>query len=112
LFGARAGGYAAPMRAAVSTIAIALACLTAFSSADPAAAGHAGKNCGIVSVGSGDHRVRALKLKCKVARKSSVRYLRSERPRRGFDCAPTQGGNFYCQKGPKAYWATRLSSGR
>ncbi len=95
-------------RAARSYVAFAtLACSIALVGPGAATAGHNSKNCGIVSSGSSDYRVHASKLKCKVARKGTKKYLRSATARSGYDCAPTEDG-FYCQKPPKAYWATRL----
>jgi hypothetical protein len=85
-----------------------LACGLGAVPAGPAVAGHVSKDCGIISKGSHDYRVHASHMKCKQARKSSVRYLRSGEPRAGFDCAPTAGNSFYCQDPPKAYWAIRL----
>ena len=84
-----------------------LGCAIAWVSPTTANAGHASKNCGIVSSGSSDYRVHALKLKCKVARKGTAKYVRTEAPRAGYDCAPTEDG-FYCQDPPKAYWGIRL----
>jgi hypothetical protein len=98
------------MRGLLGILAI-LAILACSLSAGPpelALAGHQGKDCGIVSQGSQDYRVRALAMPCRQARRGSVRYLRTQEPRAGFDCAPTAGDNFYCQKPPKAYWAIRL----
>lgn len=98
------------MRATLGVIAIVVAVggTISLASADRAVAGHTSRNCGIISKGSQDYRARALAIKCKLARRSSLRYLRTQEPRSGFDCAPTEGANFYCQNGPKAYWATRL----
>ena len=87
---------------------VVLACAIGWVSPGLASASHNSKDCGVVSRGANDYRVRAMKLKCKVARKGSVKYLRSEEPRAGFDCAPTSGGSFYCQDPPKAYWGIRL----
>ncbi len=87
---------------------VALACSIGCVLPGVASAGHNSKNCGIVSRGASDYRVRAMHLKCKVARKGSVKYLRSGEPRTGFDCAPTAAGSFYCQNPPKAYWGIRL----
>jgi hypothetical protein len=47
-------------------------------------------------------------MSCKKARKGAKLYLRTGDARSGFDCAPTEGGGFYCQDPPKAYWTTRL----
>ena len=91
----------------LATVAVLACSLFAIAPGD-ATAGHTSKNCGIVSKGSHDYRVRAMHVPCKGARRSSLRYLRKEKPRRGFDCAPTAGHSFYCQKPPKAYWAIRL----
>ena len=85
-----------------------LACSVAVLAPGAATAGHASKNCGVLSQGSSDYRIHALRLKCKVARKASVQYLRNGQPRSGYDCAPTEGGSFYCQNPPKAYWGIRL----
>ena len=85
-----------------------LACACAVSLPGPATAGHNSKDCGIVSQGTTDYRVHALRLKCKVARKGTAKYLRTQEPRSGYDCAPTEGGSFYCQDPPKAYWGIRL----
>ena len=96
-------------RLSVVLVAVAaLACAFGIGASEQALAGHQSKKCGIVSKGSHDYRVRAMKMKCKAARKSSLKYLRTQQPRKGFDCAPTEDDNFYCQKPPKAYWATRL----
>ena len=76
--------------------------------AAPAEAGHGGKDCGIISQGSNDYRAYAKRMKCRKARRSSLRYLRTGQARSGFDCAPTAGNSFYCQDPPKAYWAVRL----
>ena len=96
------GGFG--IKAAIAVVA----CVGAWSGPSVASAGHASKDCGIVSRGSVDYRVRAIKLKCKVARKGSVKYLRSGEPRAGYDCAETEGNSFYCQDPPKAYWGIRL----
>ena len=96
------------MRLPLGLITFALVVATLLGASNVAVAGHAGKNCGILSVGSNDYRARALAMKCKPARRASLRYLRKGEARAGFDCAPTQGGSFYCQDGPRAYWAVRL----
>jgi hypothetical protein len=95
-------------RAIRAAIVVVLASLIAWAAPGPASAGHGGKDCGVVSRGAKDYRVNAKHMKCKAARKGSVKYLRSKEPRSGFDCAPTAGGSFYCQDPPKAYWGTRL----
>lgn len=87
-----------------------LGCAIAGLGHGAASASHNSKDCGVLSSGSSDYRVHALKLKCKVARKASAKYLRSGTPRAGYDCAPTEGDNFYCQDPPKAYWVIRLSA--
>jgi hypothetical protein len=88
---------------------IAIAVVTASSIGVPSAqAGHDARNCGIVSKGAHDYRVHSMQMSCKKARKGAKRYLRTGKPRAGFDCAPTAGNSFYCQKPPKAYWAERL----
>jgi hypothetical protein len=87
---------------------VVLVCLLGSVSPGVAGASHNSKDCGIVSHGASDYRVRAKRVKCKAARKSSVKYLRSGKPRSGFDCAPTAGRSFYCQDPPKAYWGIRL----
>jgi hypothetical protein len=86
----------------------AVVCVLAGAAPEAASAGHNGKNCGILSSGASDYRIHAMRLKCKVARRSSAKYLRSGQARAGFDCAPTAGGSFYCQDPPKAYWGVRL----
>jgi hypothetical protein len=95
-------------RARISGAIAVLACSLAAVGPSPASAGHSSKNCGVLSQGSTDYRVHALKLKCKVARKGAAKYLRSGAVRAGYDCAPTDGGGFYCQDPPKAYWAVPL----
>ena len=60
---------------------VVLACAIGWVSPGLASASHNSKDCGVVSRGANDYRVRAMKLKCKVARKGSVKYLRSEEPR-------------------------------
>lgn len=98
------------MRGAIGICAacLALACSIAVLMPGPATAGHNSRDCGVLSQGLSDYRIHASRLKCKVARKSSARYLRSGQPRSGYDCAPTEGDSFYCQKPPKAYWGIRL----
>ena len=96
------GGFS--IGAGIALLACSIACLVP----GVANAGHSGKDCGIVSRGSKDYRVHAMHVKCKAARKASKKYLRSGEPRSGFDCAPTEGGSFYCQNPPKAYWGIRL----
>ena len=94
----------------LATIAVAAAA-AGWLGPGPVFAGHDSKNCGIVSKGASDYRVHASYLKCKVARRGATKYLRSAEARRGYDCAPTQGGSFYCQNDatpPQAYWAIRL----
>jgi hypothetical protein len=93
--------------ARLAAIAIAVH-LAGSVAAPPAEAGHDARNCGILSKGSHDYRVRSMKMKCKQARKGAKLYLRTGEARAGFDCAPTAGNSFYCQNPPKAYWATRL----
>jgi hypothetical protein len=95
-------------RLCVYTAVLALACSAAGFSPPAAMAGHVSKDCGVVSQGSHDYRIHAMHVRCRIARTSSVRYLRTEEPRPGFDCAPTAGGSFYCQDPPKAYWGIRL----
>ena len=73
-----------------------------------AEAGHEGKKCGVISVKSHDYRVHASSLRCRTARRASVKYLRDGQQKPGFDCAPTGANSFYCQDPPKAYWAIRL----
>lgn len=85
-----------------------LACLIVGGVPGVASAGHGGRDCGVVSRGSKDYRINAMHMKCKAARKGSVKYLRSKEPRSGFDCAPTAGSSFYCQNPPKAYWGVQL----
>jgi len=92
----------------ICEIVAVLTCLSPALAPDVATAGHNSKNCGVISHGSADYRIRALKLECKIARTGSIKYLRTEEPRSGFDCAPTEGGSFYCQNPPKAYWGVRL----
>jgi len=88
-------------------ILVALACVSLLAIHTTAGAGHVAGDCGIVSQGSRDYRVKKMKMSCEKARKGAKRYLRTGKPRRGFDCAPT-GEGFYCQDPPKAYWAVRL----
>ncbi len=95
-------------RLGISTVLAIVACSISLLAPGTAGAGHNSKDCGIVSHGSTDYRVRAMKLKCKVARKGSTKYLRSGQPRTGFDCTETEGDSFYCQNPPKAYWGIRL----
>jgi hypothetical protein len=73
-----------------------------------ATAGHISKDCGVLSHRSHDYRIHAAHLKCKAARRASLKYLKKEKPRRGFDCAPTAGHSFYCQDPPKSYSGIRL----
>jgi hypothetical protein len=96
------------MRAMIMVVALSLFATLSVVPAQDSIAGHASKRCGIVSKGSGDYRVRASFMSCKAARRGSVKYLRTQQPRPGFDCAPTEGGSFYCQNGRKAYWAVEL----
>ena len=77
--------------------------------AERATAGHAGQNCGIVSKGSRDYRVRAQQLSCKAARSGVLLYLRKHEARPGFKCGPLPGRTlFYCKNGAKVYWAVKL----
>lgn len=96
------------MRVLIMVVALGLSATLSVFPAEDSLAGHASKRCGIVSKGSGDFRVRASFMKCKAARRASLKYLRSQQPRPGFDCAPTGGRDFYCQNGRKAYWAVEL----
>ncbi len=101
-----------PGSLAVIATVVVLAGATGWPVADTALAGHASKKCGLIAKGSHDYRVHASWMSCKKARRSSVRYLETGKPRPGFDCAPTENDSFYCQNPSvdptKAYWATRL----
>ena len=75
----------------------------------PAGAGHAAQNCGIVSDGPRDYRVRAQQLSCEKAIRGAKRYLRSGDSLDGYSCAKPDGRiEFFCKNGSKVYLAVRL----
>jgi hypothetical protein len=94
-------------RVSIALVAVAVAVAGGAGIPTPASATHKSKNCGLISVGKHDYRVHAKKFRCAPARSASLKYLRQGKPLAGFDCAPTGGHSFYCQKPPKAYWAIR-----
>ncbi len=76
---------------------------------DAARAGHEGLNCGIVSDGPRDYRVRAQQLNCDKATRGAKRYLRSGGELTGFSCDEPAGRiEFFCKNGSKFYWSVRL----
>jgi hypothetical protein len=97
-------GWASALAAAVAVLAT-----VAIGQPQPAGAVHASKNCGIVSVGSRDYRVRAQKVECDRALRGAKRYLRKGAGLSGFSCdAPDGRLEFFCKDGTKVYWAVRL----
>ena len=94
---------------AVAAAMVLAAGIAAVSDPERAAAGHSGRDCGIVSEGPRDYRVRAQKLECEKARRGSKRYLRSGEPLSGFSCDEPDGRiEFFCKRASKVYWALRL----
>lgn len=94
---------------ALAAAAVLAAALVGVSGPERAAAGHQGKNCGIMSKGARDYRVRAQQLDCDKARRGAKRYLRREEALTGFDCDEPAGRiEFFCKSGAKVYWAVRL----
>ncbi len=100
------------MWARVSAFAVAVVLtglLIGAEAPERAIAGHQGKDCGIVSKGSRDYRVRAQQLKCGKARKGAKRYLKGGKSLSGFGCDEPDGRiEFFCKSGNKVYWALRL----
>ena len=93
----------------LATVALLTAGVVDFAGPDRAVAGHEGRECGILSHGPRDYRVRAQNLSCDKARRGSKRYLRSGESLTGFSCEEPDGRiEFFCKKGTKVYWALRL----
>ena len=87
-------------------VALATGASVQLSVPEHAAAGHQ-RNCGVVSKGSSDWRVRATNMGCRKAKKGARRYLRAGDALPGFVCS-RDGGFFFCGKGEKAYTGQRL----
>ncbi|HEX2127805.1 MAG TPA: hypothetical protein VHF58_01155 [Solirubrobacterales bacterium] len=100
------------MRGLVSALAamvVLAAMLAGAGGAERAAAGHQGKNCGIVTDGPRDYRVRSQNLDCAKARRGAKRYLRTRDALDGFACDRPAGRiQFFCKSGTRVYWAVRL----
>jgi hypothetical protein len=94
---------------ALALAAVLVAALVAVDGPDRAVAGHQGTDCGIVSKGSKDYRVRAQQLKCKKARRGAKRYLKGGKALDGYGCDEPAGRiQFFCKSGNKVYWALKL----
>ena len=92
----------------VSAVAL-VAGLTGIGVPGPASAGHAAQNCGIISDGPRDYRVRAQQIGCEKAVRGAKRYLRSGDELDGYSCAKPDGRiEFFCKNGSKVYLAVRL----
>lgn len=75
----------------------------------PVATAAHGKDCGVVSKGAGDYRVRARVMGCRPARRWIARYLADGSRPSGYSCVNPSGPiRVYCSRGSKSYWATRL----
>ena len=85
------------------------AALASTGAPERAVAGHEGTNCGLLTDGPRDYRVRSQKLSCEKARRGAKRYLRSGDALTGFGCDEPAGRiEFFCKSGDKIYWAVRL----
>ena len=94
---------------ALVTSAALCAAVAAVGEPPVARAGHQAQNCGIISEGSRDYRVRAQNLGCAKAVRGAKRYLRSGEELDGFSCAEPAGRiDFFCKNGTKVYLAVRL----
>ena len=93
----------------IALVAVATLAVLALGDAEPAAAVHSSKNCGIVTAGSRDYRVRAQKVECDTALRGAKRYLREGEALSGFSCDEPDGRlEFFCKNGTRVYWAVRL----
>lgn len=94
---------------ALAVVAVLTAAVVSLDGPEAALAGHEGQNCGIVSDGPRDYRVRAQQLGCGKAARGAKRYLRSGDALTGFGCDEPAGRiEFFCKSGNKVYWAVRL----
>jgi hypothetical protein len=89
--------------------ALAVVVATAVTAAPPPAEAAHGKDCRLVSKGSSDYRVRARVIGCASARKWARRWLRDRGRPGGYSCVDPAGSiRFYCSRGSRSYWGTRL----
>ena len=86
-------------------VIVALVAVSMLGVAADAPAGHA-KNCGLVTKGTRDYRVRANAVTCDFARTWSKRFLRRSSRPSGWSCSRPSGKiTFYCRRGSKYYYA-------
>ena len=108
---ALADGYAPAMRGLASVLAAAAALTVVISlgaGAERAAHGHEGLDCGIVSDGPRDYRVRAQQLNS--TRRAADEAIPAKRrgAHRILCDEPAGRIEFFCKNGSKFYWAVRL----
>jgi hypothetical protein len=94
---------------ALAVAALLTAAVASLGAPEAASARHQGRDCGIVSKGERDYRVRAQQLSCDKAVRGANRYLRSGSALAGFACDDPAGRiQFFCKSDTKVYWAVRL----